>query len=190
MAEENYGALTGLNLDDPQYQGMDPITYNVYRQQTARPDAYTDQDIQRLYGTGAMPVFEWVRKVKSGERTYNPQDAYDQSMMEQYQDLTGDDSLSEADIMKQKALQGTAGAVGLVVGTPIGEALANPYYEGMDFTDKAIQGGKNIWQKTPQQVLSNASDMTAAQRAFVRQNPDYVYKPQLRDADSRIIRVD
>jgi hypothetical protein len=22
MAEENYGALTGLNLDDPQYQGM------------------------------------------------------------------------------------------------------------------------------------------------------------------------
>jgi hypothetical protein len=182
MAEENYGALTGLNLDDPQYQGMSPITYNVYKQQTARPDAYTDQDIQRLYGTGAMPVFEWVRKVKSGERTYNPQDAYDQSMMEQYQDLTGDDSLSEADIMKQKALQGTAGAIGLTVGTPIGKALANPYYEGMDFTDKAIQGGKNIWQKTPQQVLSNASDMTATQRAFVRQNPDYVYKPQLKDA--------
>jgi hypothetical protein len=183
MAEENYGALTGLNLDDPQYQGMSPITYNVYRQQTARPDAYTDQDIQRLYGTGAMPVFEWVRKVKSGERTYNPQDAYDQSMMEQYQDLTGDTDLpSEADIMKQKALQGTAGAVGLVVGTPIGEALANPYYEGMNFTDKAIQGAENIWQKTPQQVLSNASDMTAAQRAFVRQNPDYVYKAQLKDA--------
>jgi hypothetical protein len=94
-----------------------------------------------------MPVFEWVRKVKSGERTYNPQDAYDQSMMEQYQDLTGDDSLSEADIMKQKALQGTAGAIGLVVGTPIGEALANPYYEGMDFTDKAIQGGKTFGKK-------------------------------------------
>lgn len=68
MAEENYGALTGLNLDDPQYQGMNPITYNVYKQQTARPNAYTDQDIQRLYGTGAMPVFEWVRKVKSGEK--------------------------------------------------------------------------------------------------------------------------
>jgi hypothetical protein len=52
----------------------------------------------------------------------------------------------------------------------------------MNFTDKAIQGAENIWQKTPQQVLSNASDMTAAQRAFVRQNPDYVYKPQLANA--------
>jgi hypothetical protein len=182
MAEENYGALTGLNLDDPQYQGMNPITYNVYKQQTARPNAYTDQDIQRLYGTGAMPVFEWVRKVKSGEKTYDPQDAYDQSMMEQYQDLTGDDSLSEADIMKQKALQGTAGAIGLTVGTPIGKALANPYYEGMDFTDKAIQGAENIWQKTPQQVLSNASELNATQRAFLRRNPDYVYKAQLKDA--------
>ena len=181
MAEENYGALTGLNLDDPQYQGMSPITYNVYKQQTARPDAYTDQDIQRLYGTGAMPVFDWVRKVKSGERTYDPQDAFDQSMMEQYQDMTGDNSLSEADIMKQKALQGTAGAIGLAVGTPIGKALANPYYEGMDFTDKAIQGGKNIWQDTPQQVLSGASDMTAAQRATLRQYPQASFESQIRD---------
>lgn len=102
--------------------------------------------------------------------------------MEQYQDLTGDDSLSEADIMKQKALQGTAGAIGLTVGTPIGKALANPYYEGMDFTDKAIQGAENIWQKTPQQVLSNASELNATQRAFLRRNPDYVYKAQLKDA--------
>ena len=178
MAEENYGALTGLNLDDPQYQGMSPITYNVYKQQTNRPDAYTDQDIQRLYGTGAMPVFEWVRKVKSGEKTYDPQDAYDQSMMEQYQDLTGDDSLSEADIMKQKALQGTAGGIGTVVGAPIGEALASPYYQDMSFGEKVVQGGKNIIQGTPTDALAKASVLSPAQSDILSYSKGTVYQPE------------
>lgn len=61
MAEQNYGALTGLNLDKIENQGVDPITYNVY-QTRSQNTGRSDQDIQNLYGTSQMPVFEWVKR--------------------------------------------------------------------------------------------------------------------------------
>ena len=85
MAE--LGALTGLpvlNLEEEENQGVDPIVYNVYQTKSQTPDM-SDQDIQRLYGTSAMPVFEWAKKIQSGQRTYNPSDAFDESMMEMYE---------------------------------------------------------------------------------------------------------
>ena len=75
----------------------------------------SDQDIQRLYGTSAMPVFEWAKKIQTGQRTYNPSDAFDESMMEMYESFNQLPAgyMTPQEIMAQQALQGTAGQVGM-----------------------------------------------------------------------------
>ena len=129
MAE--LGALTGLpilNLEEEKNQGVDPIIYNVYQTKSQTP-GISDQEIQRLYGTTAMPVFEWAKKIQTGQRTYNPYDAFDESMMEMYEsfDNLPDGMMTAQEIMAQQALQGTAGQVGMSIGTSIGSELTNPY---------------------------------------------------------------
>ena len=129
MAE--LGALTGLpvlNLEEEENQGVDPIIYNVYQTKSQTP-GISDQEIQRLYGTTAMPVFEWAKKIQTGQRTYNPYDAFDESMMEMYEsfDNLPDGMMTAQEIMAQQALQGTAGQVGMSIGTSIGSELTNPY---------------------------------------------------------------
>ena len=92
----------------------------------------SDQDIQRLYGTSAMPVFEWAKKIQSGQRTYNPSDAFDESMMEMYESFNQLPAgyMTPQEIMAQQALQGTAGQVGMSIGRSIGSELTNPYASG------------------------------------------------------------
>jgi len=129
MAE--LGALTGLpvlNLEEEEKQGVDPIIYNVYQTKSQTPNM-SDQDIQRLYGTTAMPVFEWAKKIQSGQRTYNPSDAFDESMMEMYESFGQLPAgyMTPQEIMAQQALQGTAGQAGMSIGSSIGSELKNPY---------------------------------------------------------------
>ena len=113
MAE--LGALTGLpvlNLEEEENQGVDPIIYNAYQTKSQTPNM-SDQDIQRLYGTSAMPVFEWAKKIQSGQRTYNPSDAFDESMMEMYESFNQLPAgyMTPQEIMAQQALQGTVAGV-------------------------------------------------------------------------------
>ena len=188
MAEKNYGALTGLNLDKIENQGVDPITYNVY-QTRSQNTGRSDQDIQSLYGTSQMPVFEWVKKIQSGQRTYNPQDAFENDLMEQYKRMNEAGQVPEGmmtpqEIMAQQALQGTAGQIGTAIGKPIGDALLNPVYSDMSIGEKLIQGTKNIYTDTPQEALRKASELTAKQQTFLKQNPDVVYQPEFKDPNT------
>jgi len=183
MAEENYGALTGLNLDEKDKN--DPYKYNVY-QAKSFDSGLSGQDLQSSYGTKAMPVFDWVRLVQSGQRTYDPSNEFDEDMLEKYKNMSNvpDDLMSPQELMAQQALYGTAGQVGTVVGKPIGEALVNPAYANMSVGEKVVQGGKNLYSKTPQETLANASEMTATQREVLRQNPNISYEPQIRSAET------
>ena len=183
MAEENYGALTGLNLDEKEKN--DPYTYNVY-QAKSFDSGLSGQDLQSSYGTKAMPVFDWVRLVQSGQRTYDPSNDFDRDMMAEYEARNDapDDLMSPQELMAQQALYGTAGQIGTVIGKPIGDALVNPAYANMSAGEKLTQGTKNIYFKTPQETLANASKMTAAQREVLRQNPNISYEPQIRSAET------
>ena len=78
--------LGGLSLIDDDMKSDDSIVYNVYQQQAQDPNLQTGT-LQSLYGTAAMPVFEWVKTIQSGERIYNPQSDFDNSMLEEYQKL-------------------------------------------------------------------------------------------------------
>jgi hypothetical protein len=107
MAE--IGALTGLpllNLEEKENQGVDPIVYNVYQTQSQTP-TMSDQDIQRLYGTQAFPVFEWAKKIQTGQRSYTPGDAFDEDMLEKYRqfDQLPPGFMTPQEIMAQKSLR-------------------------------------------------------------------------------------
>ena len=183
MAEENYGALTGLNLDEKEKN--DPFAYNVY-QAKSFDSGLTGQELQSSYGTAKMPVFDWVRLVQSGQRTYDPSNDFDRDMMEEYEKETDvpDDLMSPQELMAQQALYGSAGQVGTVIGKPIGDALVNPVYADMSVGEKLVQGTKNIYADTPQRALQKASDLTAKQQTFLKQNPDVVYQPEFKDPDT------
>ena len=183
MAEENYGALTGLNLDEKEKN--DPYTYNVY-QAKSFDSGLSGQDLQSSYGTKAMPVFDWVRLVQSGQRTYDPSNDFDRDMMAEYEARNDapDDLMSPQELMAQQALYGTAGQVGNIVGKPIGDALVNPVYADMSVGEKLVQGTKNIYADTPQRALQKASDLTAKQQTFLKQNPDVVYQPEFKDPNT------
>ena len=154
MAEQDdqFGVFANiLDLDenkDASNQGVDPIIYNVYQTQSQTP-TMSDQEIQALYGTEAMPVFEWAKKIKTGERTYTPGDDYDESMMEKYKRF-GDlppGYLSAQEIMAQKALQSSAGQLGMSVGKSIGAELTSPYATG-DAFDRIKSGVMKTGQDT------------------------------------------
>ena len=183
MAEENYGALTGLNLDEKEKN--DPYTYNVY-QAKSFDSGLSGQDLQSSYGTKAMPVFDWVRLVQSGQRTYDPSNDFDRDMMAEYEARNDapDDLMSPQELMAQQALYGSAGQVGTVIGKPIGDALVNPVYADMSVGEKLVQGTKNIYADTPQRALQKASELTDAQQTFLKQNPDVVYQPEFNDPNT------
>jgi len=157
MAE--LGALTGLpvlNLEEEENQGVDPIIYNVYQTKSQTPNM-SDQDIQRLYGTSAMPVFEWAKKIQSGQRTYNPSDAFDESMMEMYESFGNlpDGMMTAQEIMAQQALEGTAGQVGMSIGRSIGSELTNPYASGSTMS-KIGSGIMKTGQDTAVELMQKA----------------------------------
>lgn len=157
MAE--LGALTGLpvlNLEEEENQGVDPIIYNVYQTKSQTPNM-SDQDIQRLYGTSAMPVFEWAKKIQSGQRTYNPSDAFDESMMEMYESFNQLPAgyMTPQEIMAQQALQETAGQVGMSVGRSIGSELTNPYASGSTMS-KIGSGIMKTGQDTAVELMQKA----------------------------------
>jgi len=143
------GALTGLPL--LQDEKNKPRIYNVF-QSVPQNINRSDFDIQTMYGTAQMPVFEWVKSIQTGQRTYNPQDEFDKSLMEEYQELermgqVPEGYMSAAEILAQQALQATAGQLGMSVGSSIGAELASPYATG-DTVDKITSGLMKTGQKT------------------------------------------
>ncbi len=160
------GALTGLPL--LQDERNKPRIYNVF-QSVPQNINRSDFDIQTMYGTAQMPVFEWVKSIQTGQRTYNPQDEFDKSLMEEYQELermgqVPEGYMSAADIIAQQALQGTAGQIGMSVGTSIGAELASPYATG-DTVDKITSGLMKTGQETAIETInplrfSNLGDKT------------------------------
>ena len=160
---EGIGALGGLDkygqplktdpLDDPTIlrsmnQGFTPelppgssgvFNYPVFQVQSQAP---TDpQNLQNVYGTTAMPIFEWAKQVQSGERIYDPSSPIDQDLVDQYNEAleTGQlpaDAPSWEDIAKPIAAQ-TAAAVG----SNVAQALTDPYLAG-GVTDKILAGGQ------------------------------------------------
>ena len=82
---QNSGALSLLGGSLDNNEEPDPIA--LYQLQVQSPEIGGGQKLQDVYGTSSMPVFEWVKSIQSGERTYNPADSFDQQKAEEYRQL-------------------------------------------------------------------------------------------------------
>ena len=103
---QGIGALPGLDkygqplktdpLNDPTIlrsmeQGLVPelpqgalgaFEYPVYQVETFAPESSVN--LQDVYGTEAMPIFEWAKQIQSGIRIYDPSSPVDQELIDQY----------------------------------------------------------------------------------------------------------
>ena len=155
-----FGAFGDILNQEEASEGVDPIVYNVYQQ---RSQEYDNPALQQYtYGTAINPVFEWVKRIQTGTRSYNPQDNFDTDMMEEYRKLHGegaapDDAMSPDEIAKQIA-RDTVGQVAGQVGGRVGAAIVDPYLASKPMLDRAIAGGKTTFTgNLPyEEVSSNA----------------------------------
>ena len=90
MAKEPIYCAFGdiLTLDDSEKDEnlVDDFSYGVYQLATQKPDISQEQ-LQKTYGTGAMPIFEWVKTIQTGQRKYDPNDENDRNLLAQYEQL-------------------------------------------------------------------------------------------------------
>lgn len=130
-----------------------PTTYNIY--QTKAYNTGQGANLQNVYGIqGGIPMFEFVRQIKVGERTYDPtreedrryKDMYDQYQQQNPQAPTWGQVIGE-----------TAMSIAPVVGSSVGEALVNPggYYQGDAFS-RAGQGAMDFYKPSPSKLVNEA----------------------------------
>ena len=148
------GALTGLTLEE---ESEKPVIYGVYqtRSQTPQMDL---SNLQNVYGTSAMPVFNWVRTIQTGTRSYNPNSDSDREMLEEYRRLTEEQGAPPglpdwSEIGKQAAI-GVASQVGQQAASQAGAALFDPYLAGST-TEKLLAGVGKTFGSTPSQLVSS-----------------------------------
>jgi len=77
-SQSNYGALSAVEQDDGSF------TYPIYGIQA---NTYTGgENLQDVYGTAAMPMFQWVERIQTGQGSFNPKDPADNDMLRRYED--------------------------------------------------------------------------------------------------------
>ena len=192
---QGIGALSGFDkygqplkidpLNDPTIlrsmeQGLVPelpqgalgaFEYPVYQVETFAPDSSVN--LQDVYGTEAMPIFEWAKQIQSGTRIYDPSSPIDQELIDQYKQLTSE--LSESGQLPPDApsWEDIAKPIAAVAATKIGanvaQALTDPYITG-GITDKVLAGGqtsipyfgKDLPQQTINKSIGQGWDMSKA----------------------------
>jgi hypothetical protein len=160
----------GLVPELPQ-GALGAFEYPVYQVETFAPDSSVN--LQDVYGTEAMPIFEWAKQIQSGTRIYDPSSPIDQELIDQYKQLTEEldesgqlppDAPSWEDIAKP-----IASVAATKIGANVAQALTDPYITG-GITDKVLAGGqtsipyfgKDLPQQTINKSIGQGWDMSKA----------------------------
>ena len=123
------------NDDD---QTTEPRTFDLFELQSQDPTKTFDlnlNEIAKNYGTQAVPVFQWVQKIKVGESTYDERDDVDTKMMKRYEDFVekyGQPSdMPSPEELIAKASGPIGAQFGGLIGEPLGIALATNQFSGV-----------------------------------------------------------
>tara|TARA_Y100000114_G_C11731850_1_gene314048 strand:- start:25 stop:1440 length:1416 start_codon:yes stop_codon:yes gene_type:complete len=142
MAEEpKFGAFTDIldiDTNENKVNNQDPddalFKYGVYQLATQKPDISQEQ-LQKTYGTSAMPIFEWVKTIQTGERTYDPNNPDDKTKLEEFKKLGTPPGFLTPEEIERQLISDTATAVsaqiGREVGQAIGEGVESPVTSGL-----------------------------------------------------------
>lgn len=130
---------------------MVALDYPIFGMQSADPNV---QNLQDIYGTSAMPVFEWVKRIQTGTGTYDP--VTDAPILKQYEDLTAQHGVPEGfqtPVELKQVLGDVAGQMVGAAGGQVGAAFASPYLGG----DQLTTGLKHTFSDLPSQTVQKLS---------------------------------
>jgi hypothetical protein len=157
---EGQGALTGLTLEDEENEDKPKLVkYGVF-QNVAQKPTMDLSNLQNVYGTAAMPVFQWVRTIQTGTREYDPTDTRQQELLEEYRRISEEKGVPEgfmsADEIAKATAIGTASQVAQATARQAGAALFDPYVTG-DTTEKLVTGAKATFSDLPSQLVEDTT---------------------------------
>ena len=181
MSVNTYGALnSNVNPNEE-------FSYGVYQLESQKPEQPFDL---KYYGTQYMPVLNWVKTIQTGERTYNPNDEFDKTALDQYKNLVNQqgqspDFLSPDQIEKQ-LIKDTVGAIGTQLGANVGSAMFDTTFDilptgsqtGLTTTEKLTEGLKSgVGFGTKTFTLGDLSDKGFSKFAESKQN--LIFNPKI-----------
>ena len=185
--EHDKGGLVNLTLDDKEEENG-VFRYGVFQTQAQTPDISSEQ-IQTMYGTESLPMFQWVRTIQTGERTYNPEDPQDRALLEQYEETVGDDppeGYMTPEMIREQLKKDVATSAAQYVGSNIGAALADPNVTG-SIPGQALRGvGASIGFDLPSERLADSVSKGNQLLAKELIPPDRSYYPQLANREIAI----
>jgi len=165
--ESGTGVLGGFDLEDA---GSKTVTFPVFTLQSQSPDL-SGQQLQDIYGTEALPIFEWVKTVQSGTVELTPENINEQKRyMRNYRELMEksgvvpegfpepDDLETSLDGLIETVAVSGAALAAQSAGGQIGSALVDPYLEGSSAGTKILEGAKATWGDTPGQLVADATN--------------------------------
>ena len=114
------GALSGIKDEDEEKR---TFTVPLYEYQAQTPEL-GGQKLQDMYGRGSMPMFRWVKKIQTGERTFDLEDTGDQVMQKAYEDFVARNGVPEGLPSPQELLRKATGEIGSTFGQPLGQSIA------------------------------------------------------------------
>lgn len=113
--------------EDDDAIGDGKVYYDLYQMESRAPVLPDNKRLQDIYGTGAMPVFEWVRSIVSGQGSYDPNDPADEARRREYENLTKGSNLPTFMELYGSTIGDLAGKA---VGSSLAGAIFDPYVGG------------------------------------------------------------
>ena len=180
MAEQPiYGVFdNALTLDEPQDNNNNNLfNYGVYQIATQKPPE--DVNLQAVYGTTAMPVFEWVKTIQTGQRTYDPSSEFDQEMMNKYKGIQQQglpEGFLTPEQIEQQLIDDSVRALGSTAALNVGMSLGDPMLAGQPLSKKITEGLKSsVGFGMPD---TSVGDLTQSQLDIINKG-DLIYDPKL-----------
>ena len=147
-SQSNYGALSAVEQDDGSFN------YPIYGVQA---NTYTGPNLQDVYGTAAMPMFQWVERIQTGQGSFNPEDPADNEMLKKYEDFLENNPQAQMEMPTTAEIIGGivnpfAMSIGAEVGRSYMESQLNPDIISQPISESISQGlqtglGKNLSTK-------------------------------------------
>ena len=146
----NYGALSAVEQDDGSF------TYPIYGVQA---NTYTGPNLQDVYGTAAMPMFQWVQRIQTGQGSFNPDDPADTEMLDRYEEFLENNPQAQMEMPSTAEIVGKAlTPLALSTGAALGTQLASG--GDLDVFGGLKEGFKTMGGKGLSPILSDKTDVT------------------------------
>ena len=129
-----------------------PIEYPLYQLQSQTPLGDLS-NLQNTYGTAAMPVFNWVQSIQTGTGSYTPTDPADQALLEQYEQIVGEQGVPPGMPSPGEIAGDIASQVGMLAGGQIGASMVDPYVMGSPIS----AGLGDTFGSTPLQLVDQST---------------------------------